>query len=100
VNRALEAEVARMRALWHQRRQRESYETVRRERDEARAEARAAIRERDEMRRANVTPEDADRPLGQSVEYWQDRALDYATALDKARQRIRALEKEEAGKNA
>lgn len=45
---------------------------------------REAILERDELRRANVTPDDADRPLGQSVEYWQDRALDHATALDRA----------------
>jgi hypothetical protein len=50
---------------------------------------RRAIVERDEMRRANVTPEDADRPLGQSVRYWQDRCLDHATALDDARQRLR-----------
>lgn len=50
---------------------------------------RRAILERDEMRRANVTPEDADRPLGQSVEYWQDRCLDHATALDDARQQLR-----------
>lgn len=57
---------------------------LRRERD-------AAILERDEMRKANVTPEDAGRPLGQSVEYWQDRALDYATAHDKARVEIAQL---------
>lgn len=44
-----------------------------------------AIRERDEMRRANVTPEDADRPLGQSVEYWQEKALDYVTDADRKR---------------
>jgi hypothetical protein len=50
--------------------------------------------ERDEMRRANVTPEDADRPLGQSVEYWQDRCLDLASALDDARVKLRAAERE------
>lgn len=44
-----------------------------------------AILERDEMRKANITPEDAARPLGQSVEYWQDRCLDHATAFDNAR---------------
>lgn len=60
------------------------FEAMRRERD-------VAILERDEMRRANVTPEDADRPLGQSVEYWQDRALDYATAYDNARIEIAQL---------
>lgn len=42
-----------------------------------------AIRERDVMRKANITPEDAARPLGQSVEYWQDRALDFATHGDR-----------------
>lgn len=50
--------------------------------------------ERDEMRRANVTPEDRERPLGQSVEYWQDRCLDHATALDESRIRVRELERE------
>lgn len=49
-------------------------------------------KERDEMRHANVTTEDEDRPLGQSVEYWQDRCLDHATALDESRIRVRALE--------
>lgn len=53
------------------------------------AERDEAIRERDELRAANITPEDADRPLGQSVEYWQDRCLDYATALDRARAQLR-----------
>jgi predicted nucleic acid-binding Zn-ribbon protein len=48
-----------------------------RERDEA-------ILERDEMRRANITGDDEARPLGQSVEYWQDRALDHATHMDRA----------------
>lgn len=50
--------------------------------------------ERDEMRRANVTPEDRERPLGQSVEYWQDRCLDHAAALDESRIRVRELERE------
>lgn len=59
---------------------------LRRERD-------IAILERDEMRRANITPEDADRPLGQSVEYWQDRCLDHATALDEARREIAELKR-------
>lgn len=52
-------------------------------------EGAAAILERDELRRANVTPADADRPLGQSVEYWQDRCLDHATALDRCRSELR-----------
>lgn len=60
------------------------YEAMRRDRDQLMAE-------RDEMRRANVTPEDADRPLGQSVEYWQDRCLDHATALDDMRVRAALL---------
>lgn len=67
---------------------------------EARAERDAAILERDEMRKANVTPEDTDRPLGQSVEYWQDRALDYATAHDKARVEIAQLRRQLGDKAA
>lgn len=57
-------------------------------------ELREAVIERDEMRRANVTPEDAGRPLGQSVEYWQDRCLDHATHLDRSRVRVAELERE------
>lgn len=64
------------------------------EADELRAERDEAIRERDEMRKANITPDDADRPLGQSVEYWQDRCLDHATALDRARVEIAELRKQ------
>lgn len=62
-------------------------EAAERERDEA-------IKERDIMRGANVTPEDAERPLGQSVEFWQDRALDYATHSDRQFIRIKELERE------
>ena len=49
--------------------------------------------ERNEMRRANITPEDAARPLGQSVEYWQDRCLDHASALDETRVKLKATER-------
>lgn len=65
------------------------YDKMVRERDEA-------IAERDEMRRANVTPEDADRPYGQSVEYWQDRALDYATFYDRLRVELAQLKREQS----
>jgi predicted nucleic acid-binding Zn-ribbon protein len=61
---------------------------------ELEAERDAAICERDEMRAANITPEDAGRPLSQSVEYWQDRCLDHATALDAERARRKHLEKQ------
>lgn len=59
---------------------------VARERDEA-------VVERDVMRKANVTPDDADRPYGQSVEYWQDKALDYASGWDKRTAELAALKR-------
>ena len=61
---------------------------------EAVSRAQRAEAERDEMRKANITPEDADRPLGQSVEYWQDRTLDHATAYDEMQARATRAERD------
>lgn len=58
------------------------------------SELAVAVRERDIMRKANVTHDDAQRPLGQSVEYWQDKALDWAGSSD--HWRVRAINAEAA----